>query len=132
MKHYLVWGKSGSLEAENWHTSLFRGKCRCTECLRLKVKSQVCGVKKIIRLCQCLFFTYYVNPLIGTIMLISVPLSNVYHQMKKVNKTEILAASVQMSRKGRIIMIYFLLSLTLLDLGEGGIPPQSRNLLNYA
>jgi hypothetical protein len=34
----------------------------------------------VIQLCQFLFFTHYVNPLIGTIMPISVPLSNVYHQ----------------------------------------------------
>ena len=34
----------------------------------------------LIQLCQFLFFTHYVKPLIGTIMPISVPLSNVYHQ----------------------------------------------------
>ena len=36
--------------------------------------------EEIIQLCQFLFVTHYVNPLMGTIMPIYVPLSNVYHQ----------------------------------------------------
>ena len=84
-----------------------------------QVQGQFCGLKeKKFNFVSFTFLNAYVNLLIGVIMPTSGSLSIDYHQFamnsawKRLIKTEILPASVQMSWKGKILIISFLLSLS--------------------